>query len=87
LVLENNRLKGDIINFGTGSDTSILEIANYIAKKLKTKITFVKPRPGEVKRFIADITKAKKLGFKPKTDIWKGIDKCITWQKVHKNYE
>lgn len=87
LILENDRLHGEIINFGTGRDTSILEIANYIAKKLKTKITFVKPRPGEVTRFIADITKAKKLGFKPKTDIWTGIDKCITWQKKIKPYD
>lgn len=85
LVLESDRLHGEIINFGTGSDISILEIAKYIAKKLKTKITFVPPRPGEVKRFIADIMKAKKLGFKPKIDIWSGIDKCIAWQKKNLN--
>lgn len=82
LVLENIHLKGEVINFGTGKDTSILEIARYIAKKLKTKIRFVKARPGEVTRFIADIAKARRLGFKPKVDIWTGIDKCIAWQKL-----
>ncbi|OGD63324.1 hypothetical protein A2160_02450 [Candidatus Beckwithbacteria bacterium RBG_13_42_9] len=81
LVLANNDLKGEIINFGTGKEISILEIAQYLSKKLGAKIEFIKNRPGEVKRFIANINKAKKLGFKPTTDFWKGINRCIAWQK------
>ena len=87
LVLENEKLNGEVINFGTGKSTSILKISKYIAKKLKAKIEFTKSRPGEVNQFVADITKAKKLGFKPTVPIWEGIDKCIAWQKKNKNYK
>ena len=89
LLILNNELKpGEVINFGTGKETSILEIAEYIGKKLKIKIKYTKGRPGEVKKFIADIDKAKRLGFKPKIDIWTGIDKCIAWQNANlKSYE
>ena len=85
LVLKNNQLRGKVINFGTGKETSILEIAKYISKKLRAKINYVKSRPGEVQHFIADISKAKKLGFQPTIDIWTGIDKCIAWQKRQMN--
>jgi nucleoside-diphosphate-sugar epimerase len=37
-------------------------------------------RPGEVMRFAADISLAKKsLGFTPKNDIKKGIAKYVRW--------
>ena len=87
LILDKELKSGEVINFGTGEETSILEIAEYIGKKLKTKIKYIKSRPGEVKKFIADISKAKRLGFKPKIDIWTGIDKCIAWQKKNLDYE
>jgi len=87
LILDHELPSGEVINFGTGKETSILEIAEYIVQKLKTKIKFIKSRPGEVNKFIADISKAKKLGFNPKIDIWTGIDKCIAWQKKNFDYE
>jgi len=87
LILDNELKSGEVINFGTGKETSIIEIAEFIAKKLKTRIKFIKSRPGEVNKFIADISKAKKLGFKPRVNIWQGIDKCIAWQKKNFDYE
>jgi len=87
LILDHELPPGGVINFGSGKETSVLEIAEYIVKKLKTKIKFTKSRPGEVNKFIADILKAKKLGYRPQVDIWKGIDKCIAWQKDHPDYE
>jgi len=87
LILDHELPSGEVINFGTGKETSVMEIAEFIASKLKAKITFIKSRPGEVKKIITDISKAKKLGFKPRVDIWKGINKCIAWQKTHPDYE
>lgn len=81
LVYNNPQLRGQAINLGTGKETKIIDIAEYIAKKFQVKVIHGKPRPGEVTHFKADITKAKKLGFKPSVDIWSGIDKYIDWYK------
>lgn len=79
LVYSNPKLKGEVINFGTGKETKIIDIAEYIAKKYHVKIIHKKARFGEVSHFRADISKAKKLGFKPSVGIWSGIDKYIDW--------
>lgn len=84
LVFKNNKLKGEVINFGTGQEIKIKEIAEYIAKKLNTKVEYAASRKGEVERFAADITKAKKLGFSPTVKIWDGIDKYLLWKSQQK---
>lgn len=75
-------LAGEVINFGTGKETTIRDIAEYVAKKLNTRIEYRKPRPGEVKSFVAaDTTKALSLGFEPKVLVWEGIDRYIEWRE------
>ncbi len=82
VVLPNESLRGEAINFGTGKETSIRDIAEYVAKKLNTKIEYRAPRQGEVKSFVAaDIAKARSLGFRPVVDIWAGIDRYIEWRR------
>jgi len=81
LVLDHPELSGQAINFASGVNTSVKEIAQYVAKKLDAEIEYGPARPGEVKRFPADISKAKSLGFQPKIDIWEGIDRYIEWAK------
>ncbi len=80
-VLNHPELAGETINFGTGKETSIKDIAEHIAKKLNVEVRYEAPRPGEVKGFICDFSKAKKLGWEPKVDIWPGIDRYIEWRK------
>ena len=80
----------EAINFGTGKATSINKLADVILEvasektgeplKDKLKPVHLPPRPGEVMRFVADITLAKKkLGFEPKIGLKEGISKCIDW--------
>ena len=83
LVLNNKNLKGKTINFASGKNTSVTDIADYIAKKFKVKVVHGPARPGEVERFPADISFAKSLGYEPKVDIWKGIDAYIKWAKAN----
>jgi len=83
LVYDNPSLKGQAINFGTGKETKIIDIAKYIAKKFRVKIIHKEVRPGEVSHFRANIAKAKRLGFSPSVDIWSGIDKYIEWYKKY----
>lgn len=54
---------GTVFNVGTGTNHSVLEVANMISKNYK----FVEQRPGEMKETLADNTKIKEiLGWNPK---------------------
>ena len=86
LVLKHNKPINEPINFGTGKELSILEIANIIidlcGKNETMKPVHVDSRPGEVKRLIADSTKAKELlGWEAKYDMHDGIEKFVQWYK------
>jgi len=91
LILKSKKYQGGVINFGTGIETSILDLANMIIKivgKKDLKPVFVDPRPGEVDRLIADITRAKKIfGFKPEYSIERGLKELINWYKNYKQEE
>ena len=85
LVLKYKEAVGPI-NFGTGSEVSIVDLANMLielcGKKGEMQPTHVGPRIGEVKRLIADATQAKKLlGWKPKFDFATGLKEYVEWYK------
>jgi UDP-glucose 4-epimerase len=78
------------INFGSGKEVSINEIAELIIKHgsqdNKLRPIHVEPRPVEVQRLIADISKAKKLlQFRPKIQFEKGLAVLIDWYKNYKS--
>lgn len=87
LVLNSyENLVDKAINFGTGQEVSIKELATKIislfGRKGKIKPIYVAPRPGEVKRLCADISLAKKeSGFEPEYGITKGLKEFIEWYK------
>ena len=81
VLLNSEPLKGRAINFASGVDTKVKDIAEYIAKKFGVKVAHTDPRTGEVSRSPADISFAKSLGYSPKVGIWEGIDRYIEWAK------
>jgi len=88
LALNYNKQINEPINFGTGVEVSILDLANMIInlsnKNNSLKPIHVEPRIGEVKRLIADATKAKKiLGWSASYDFKKGLKEFFEW---YKNY-
>jgi UDP-glucose 4-epimerase len=88
LVMETPELAGEAINFGTGVDTSITDIAEKIlrlmGKEEKLIPRHVASRPGEVRQLCADITKAKRLlNFKPTYTLEEGLKELIKW---HEDY-
>ncbi|MBI2627842.1 MAG: NAD-dependent epimerase/dehydratase family protein [Candidatus Niyogibacteria bacterium] len=83
LILENSSLKGKTINFASGRNAKIKEIAEYIAKKFGVRVVHGPSRPGEVMRFPADISFARSLGYVPKINIWEGIDRYLEWAKLN----
>ncbi len=76
------------VNFGTGKEVSVLSLANMIidlcGRKGDIKPLHVESRIGEVKRLIADATKAKDiLGWEPKWKISEALGRFVEW---YKNY-
>jgi UDP-glucose 4-epimerase len=84
ILKHNSRLEPT--NIGTGKEVSIIDLANLIIdlcdKKKLIKPVHVEPRIGEVKKLIANVTKAKEtLNWKPKYDLKEGLKAFIQWYK------
>ncbi len=78
--------KNDIINLGTGTGNSVMEIVNSVKKITGAEFTVGKaePRQGDDAKKIADITKARSvLGWSPKRSIADSVNSLITWYKAH----
>lgn len=75
---------GEVYNIGSDNEKTNMEITNIILTKLdksKDFIQFVKDRPGHDRRYSLDSSKIKKLGWKPKHDFDKAMEKTIDWYK------
>jgi UDP-glucose 4-epimerase len=78
------------INFGTGTEKSVNEIAQLIIKYSGNenilKTIHVDARPTEVQRLYADISKAKEsLGFTPIVEFEQGISRLMDWYRNYKS--
>jgi len=74
--------KNNVFNIASGRGEKLLRIAEAIKKRMgsRSKIFIKEARAGEVIKFAADISKAKKiLGFCPKYSVEKGLDASINW--------
>jgi UDP-glucose 4-epimerase len=83
LALEKfDAAKNEVFNIASGRAVTILELAELIKKLLKSPSPIeIKPsRTGEVTRFAADISKARKiLGYEPKVPFEEGVKKAVEW--------
>lgn len=86
LILERTDLVGKVVNLGSGENTTVKEIADYVAGKMSVKVVHGPSRPGEVTNFLADVSFAKSLGYNPKVNIWTGIDRYICWVKENQKF-
>jgi len=75
--------KNEIVNIGTGKETSVNELFDVIANELNynDKPIYDNPREGEVRRIALNINKAKELGWKPSVDLKEGIKRTVEWMK------
>lgn len=78
------------INFGTGTEKSVNEIAEltikYAGAENNLKAIHVDARPTEVQRLFADISKAKELlDFTPKIQFEQGISLLMDWYRNYKS--
>lgn len=77
---------GEVVNVGTGSEISINDLAKKIMSIVGKEANIVsederiRPLASEVKRLVADNTKAKKLmGWEPKISLDEGLCRTIEW--------
>lgn len=99
LVLEHqSKLHGLALNFGTGINTTINDLATSMLAVaaevwerpdlLKLAPTHAAPRPGEVFRFGADIGLAHNLlGFEPTVAMREGLTRYLRWYRLHSTGE
>ena len=77
ILQSKKKIKYDYINVGGGEQYSIKKIVHMLKRIIgyKGKITFNKKYPDGVKKRKLDSTKIKRLGWKPKITLKKGLEK------------
>jgi len=86
IVMEADKTNGEIIHIGRDDDEikiidlaeELFDIADY-----HPKIKIEKEAQGTVQRRCPDITKLRKLGFKPKVELRVGLKKTYEWYKKY----
>ncbi|MEZ6084261.1 MAG: NAD-dependent epimerase/dehydratase family protein [Phycisphaerae bacterium] len=70
------------INLAYGQGWTLVDLVNLISLGLRKEpdVTYEPSRPGEVMRYVADISKARELlGYDPQTPLSAGIPKTLAW--------
>ena len=87
-VLRKGRV-GQVYNIGGESEASNIEITRKILELLGKSdklIEYVTDRPGHDRRYSIDCSKVKKLGWKPKTTLDKGLKNTVDWFRINRDW-
>ena len=80
-VAEKDSLVGQTINLGSGRETSVLDLARVVYEEAglgSLPPDFQPPRPGDVRRHLADVSRARELlAFETRTELRDGIRTTI----------
>ncbi|MBM3228052.1 NAD-dependent epimerase/dehydratase family protein [Candidatus Peribacteria bacterium] len=79
-------VKNDTYNLAFGEGNTIVKLAEMIIELTGSKSTIElgQSRTGEVVRYVADISKAKRaFGYNPKTPFAEGVKKAVEWYAAH----
>jgi UDP-glucose 4-epimerase len=70
-----------IVNGGTGRGTSVREVVGHVCRELGAPAAEFsgEVRAGDPARYVADITRARSLGWAPRIDIARGIAEYVAW--------
>ena len=88
LAGEHPKAVGETINIGSGTDVTIAELAKTVASvtgRPNAEIVHDEPRPGDVYRLIADVSRARTLlGFSPRVSMSDGLQRLLQWYRDQK---
>lgn len=82
LIFLMNKYNGqEIVNVGCGEDLSIKDLANKVKviTGYQGKIVWDKNKPDGTPRKLLDVSRIKKLGWKPKTNLDRGLLETYRW--------
>jgi dTDP-L-rhamnose 4-epimerase len=86
LALESGAAGGRIYNVGTGRGTTILRVAEELARQLEVPIAPELPgrfRAGDVRHCIADISRIRaELGYEPRVSLEQGMKELLEWLRT-----
>jgi UDP-glucose 4-epimerase len=88
LALNTKDAVGETFNVGSGTSTSINQIAELLKEITHKDLrnVYSDPRPGDIRHGYADIDKAKKLlGYTPKFSIKEGLTELVKWCAKNRN--
>jgi UDP-glucose 4-epimerase len=79
LVLTKEGVSGEVFNCGSGTATSVLDLAGLVidAASLDVEPEFAAPRKGDIRHSVADIAKARGVGFSPEVSLKDGIVEMV----------
>jgi len=82
------KVRGQVINLGSGEEASVLDIADIILRRFgkpKSLLKFIADRPGHVERLISSTDKSKRLlGWKATTPFARGLSATIAWYEANR---
>ena len=84
VMMLENRAQYETFNVGGGMAISVLEFANAVQKGIGTKTGYRitgEYRVGDTRHSVSDISKIKKLGWRPKGNIEESIREYCAWIK------
>ncbi|MCS4487113.1 NAD-dependent epimerase/dehydratase family protein [Staphylococcus americanisciuri] len=78
-VIDNDCTNGEVLNVGTGKQTSLKDIFHAFEASYNKKIEyrFEPERKGDVKHSVSDITELKDIGYNPQYTISRGLEEYL----------
>ncbi len=84
------KLEGEVINIGTGVETSVNTIARRILERFgkpESLIKFIEDRPGHVQQLVSSTSKSEVLlNWSAMVDFSQGIERTMDWYVENKNW-
>jgi UDP-glucose 4-epimerase len=70
-----------VFNIALGKSTTINQLWDIIKEFMGTDVepVYMEPRPGDVRHSLADVSRAKSIGFKPKSDFKEDLGETVEW--------
>jgi len=85
LAAERGNITGQAVNVGRGREVSIAEVARIVLAacgRNDIEPEYRPERPADVRRHLADITLARRLGYSPVIDLEDGIRQYVEWVRA-----
>ncbi len=90
LHAEKEKVIGQVINLGTGSDTSVIDIGRKVLEKLgkpENLLNYIEDRPGQVSRHISSTNKSQELlNWQAQVDLDEGLEKTVEFYKNNRQW-